>query len=118
MSAIFLFLVYFIFSVGGLTLFKVGTHAAPIGWIEHLCGLKLSLLSIGGLICYGVSFLTYLILISKSELSLVYPVATGVSCILILLVSTIILRENVHPLNWVGAAIIIIGMILVNYGRH
>lgn len=115
---IILFIIYFIFSVGGLTLFKVGTQSVPIAWIEHLFGLKLSLVSIAGLVCYGVSFLTYLALVNRSELSWVYPIATGVSCILVLLVSSVALREEVHPLNWIGAAIIILGIILANYGRH
>ena len=112
-----LFIIYFIFCTGGLTLFKIGTHAAPIAWIQNLCGLRLSLLSICGLLCYGVSFLTYLTLVSKTELSYVYPIATGVSCILVMLVSALILHEPVHLVNWLGAIIIIGGIILVNYNR-
>ena len=28
------------------------------------------------------------------------------------------LRETVSPLNWLGAAVIVIGILLVNLGRH
>ena len=113
---ILLFIVYFIFCTGGLTLFKIGTNAEPIAWIQRLIGLKLSWLSIGGLLCYGVSFLTYLTLVGKTDLSILYPIATGVSCILIMIVSALFLHESVNPLNWIGAFIIIEGIIRVNYG--
>lgn len=115
---ILLFVVYFLFSVGGLTLYKVGTGYTPVAWVQSLCGLKISWLSVGGLLCYGVSFITYLVLVSKSELSFLYPLITGISSILILAVSAIVLRESIHPLNWLGVGVILVGIFLVSYGRH
>ncbi len=113
-----LFAAYLLFSVGGLVLFKLGTAHAAVPFLERLLHLRLSWVSIGGCCCYVVSFLLYLLLVSRSELSILFPIATGVSCILVLAASAFILRETVSPLNWLGAAIIVIGILLVNLGRH
>ena len=113
-----LFCCYLLFSVGGLTLFKLGTSHPAIGFLEQSLHLKLSWLSVGGCACYIVSFLLYLILVSRSELSILFPIATGISCILVLAASAFVLKETVSPLNWIGAAVIVIGILLVNLGRR
>ena len=115
---IVLFAAYLLFSVGGLVLFKLGTSCTAVPFFERLLHLRLSWVSIGGGCCYVVSFLLYLLLVSRSELSILFPIATGVSCILVLIASALILRETVSPLNWAGAAVIVIGILLVNLGRH
>ena len=115
---IVLFAAYLLFSVGGLVLFKLGTSCTAVPFFERLLHLRLSWVSIGGCCCYVVSFLLYLLLVSRSELSILFPIATGVSCSLVLIASALILRETVSPLNWAGAAVIVIGILLVNLGRH
>ena len=115
---ILFFCMYFIFSVGGLTLYKLGAGNEPISWVQSLSGLKISWVSVGGLVCYAISFLIYMHLLSKLDVSLVYPIATGICAILILIVSAFVLHETVHPLNWLGVGVILIGIFLVSYGRH
>ena len=112
------FALYLLCSVGGLVLFKLGTSYPAIGWLEALTHLKFSLLSLCGCCCYVVSFLLYLFLVSRSELSILFPVATGISCILVLVASAFILKETVSPMNWIGAIVIVIGILLVNLGRR
>lgn len=115
---IFLFAAYLLCSVGGLVLFKLGTNFPAISWLEQLLPLRLSVVSLGGCVCYVVSFLLYLLLVSHNELSILYPIATGLSCILVLLASTLLLHETVRPIGWIGAAVIVLGILLVNLGQR
>ena len=115
---IVLFIAYLLCSVGGLVLFKLGTSYPAMAWLERLVHIKLSLVSVGGCACYVVSFLLYLLLVSRNDLSILFPIATGLSCILVLAASAFVLHEHVSPLNWAGAAVIVIGSLLVNLGRR
>lgn len=112
-----LFCAYILFSVGGLILFKVGMNYPALAWLESLLHLKFSLVSLGGCLCYVVSFLLYLLLVSRSELSLLYPLAAGISCVCVMVASALILRESISLLNWLGAALIAVGILLVNLNR-
>lgn len=112
------FCLYLLCSVGGLVLFKLGTAYPAVRWLESLVHLKFSVISLCGCACYVVSFLLYLFLVSRNELSLLFPIATGISCILVLTASAFVLHEQISPVNWIGAIVIVIGILLVNIGRH
>jgi len=61
--------------------------------------------------------LVYYILLARAyriaDLSLVYPVARGLSPVLVLAGTVLLLRESVSPLAFVGIAMVAVGVILV-----
>ena len=70
--AIFLLLFYVVLSSMGLILFKMGTTAN--GFALNLFGLNLHLSwqMIVGVLCYGFSFLLWLYIVSKNNLTYIY----------------------------------------------
>jgi uncharacterized membrane protein len=65
-----------------------------------------------GLICYGLSSLFWILVLKDKDLSLVYPMIAS-SYILVILFSWLIRHEMVSPTRWVGALVIVLGVIII-----
>jgi drug/metabolite transporter (DMT)-like permease len=68
-----------------------------------------------GLFCYVISAAIWLVVLSAVELSFAYPFI-GLTYVLILIVSKFVLKEDINPIRWVGAAIITIGVVVISRG--
>lgn len=68
---------------------------------------------IGGLVFYTVSLLIWLIVLSKVNLSLAYPLIS-ISYVLVLLVSWLFLNEVIPPMRWLGVVLIIVGVFFIS----
>jgi multidrug transporter EmrE-like cation transporter len=66
-----------------------------------------------GFVCFGLSSIFWLVVLSRMELSLVYPMVS-VAYVLVALVSFFIFKENVTLIRWVGISVIIFGVILIS----
>ena len=66
-----------------------------------------------GFVSFGLSSLFWLIVLSRMELSLVYPMVS-VAYVLVALVSFFIFKENVTLIRWLGIGVIIIGVFLIS----
>lgn len=108
--------IYLFFSVSGLTFFKVGSMQEG-GLTIPVVNVALSKWTLIGIICYGLSFLIYLCVISKFELGVIIPIIGGAVNILILLVSYFILKENLSACSIIGAVIISVGIVIMNLGK-
>lgn len=64
-----------------------------------------------GSVAIGAAF--WLAALSRVDLSWAYPLL-AIGYVLILLFSTLILREPVSVIRWIGAALIVVGVILVS----
>jgi hypothetical protein len=116
MINILFMVLYVIFAVSGLVLFKLGANSSQIGIIaKGILSLQISFTSIIGIACYGFSFIIYLLLLSKNTLSFLMPVMTGVVYILILTASVIIFKERVTIFSVIGSLFILFGIILMTY---
>ena len=69
-----------------------------------------------GIALYGLSTVFWLYLISRVPLSFAFPMLS-LSYILIGLASYFIFHETIHPHNWIGMLIIMIGVVFVAWGR-
>lgn len=108
-------ILYVIFSVGGLTLVKLSTLKDYKSIISiPVLDMKLTAISLLGILCYGVSFCIYLAVISRYDLGIIIPILSGVVNILILLVALTILKEKLTPNMVIGAVIIIVGVVIMN----
>lgn len=65
-----------------------------------------------GIISYGVSFLLWIKVLSKVELSYAYPMVS-LGYVLVMIFSYFFFKENVTPIRILGVAFIMIGVILV-----
>lgn len=105
--------VYIFFTISGLTLIKLGgVQQLTISSGKIL--LKLDIKTLLGILCYLVSFIVYILLISKFQLSYIMPLTTGLVYIFVLITSVIFLKEKIDISQWVGAGVILIGIIIMN----
>ena len=115
MINIILILVYIILTIAGVVLFKLGTQKDFLVSIATgVFTLKISLMSIIGLVCYLCSFLMYMFLISKFDLTYIVPVTTGIVQVATFVLAIIIFKESVTVSKVVATGLILIGVILLN----
>ncbi len=67
---------------------------------------------IGGFALYGAGALTWLLVLSRTELSVAYPFVS-VGLIVTMLLGAVVLQEPVSPLRLLGGALIVTGVLLV-----
>lgn len=66
-----------------------------------------------GLACFGISAIFWLVVLSRLELSLVYPMVS-VAYILVALASWFFFKENVTLVRWLGILVIVLGVFLIS----
>lgn len=65
--------------------------------------------------CYVLAFALYLVLLSRFELSRIYPVTTGLAFVSVVLISNNVFRELVSVDKIVGIAFILVGITFLTY---
>lgn len=69
-----------------------------------------------GVFFEALFFVTLLILMSRSDISLLWPL-TGLSFVFATFAAMIFLREKVSGLRWVGVLFVVAGAILISYSE-
>ena len=106
---------YVFATAGGLVLLKLGTNG--LGFMSIMDGKiawNISLLTILGIIVYGISFMLYIVLNSKFSLGYIVPLNTALVYILVFVASYFIFKESFTSLKILAIAMIIGGVILLN----
>ena len=107
--------IYACCAVAGLTFFKLGsTQQLSLEITARSIGLKISWLSILGMLMYVVSFLIYLSLVAKNNLTYLTPVSSGVVYILTLIVSLLVFKERLTVNQAIGWCCILVGLFFMN----
>ncbi|MEI6391474.1 MAG: EamA family transporter [Verrucomicrobiota bacterium] len=70
-----------------------------------------------GVFCEAVFFASLLMLISKSDISFLWPL-TGLSFVFATFAAMWFLDEQVSPVRWVGVMCIMLGAGLISYSEH
>lgn len=66
-----------------------------------------------GLVLHGISFFLYIYILSKLQLNVFYPIATGATIVMIAILSTLLLEEALTAMQMVGIVTIVVGIFLV-----
>ncbi len=66
-----------------------------------------------GLVAFGLSSVFWLVVLSRMELSLVYPMVS-VAYVIVALLSWYFFRENLTLIRWAGIAVIVLGVVLIS----
>ena len=115
MINIILIAIYLCLTIAGVILFKMGTQKDFVVSISAgVFNLKMSLLSILGLVCYLCSFLMYMFLISKFDISYIVPVTTGIVQVATFILAVLIFKEAVTTPKVAATILILIGIIIMN----
>ena len=108
-------IIYISLSISGLVLMKLGGNPGTVSMAEGNINLGISLISLIGFICYIGSFFLFTRMVVMFELSYIMPLTTGIVQVLSLISSKIIFKEEFTTTGIIGASIIIIGVILLNW---
>ena len=95
-----LFIIYVFLSSAGLVLFKLGSSSLNIQLQQTIFSMNISLISLLGLFCYLISFILWMLIISRSDVSYIVPL--GVAC------------TNITTNALIGAVVIIVGIVIMN----
>lgn len=82
-------------------------------YLKILLSILTNIPVISGIIVYGISFLIWIKVLSKVELSYAYPMVS-LGYVLIVIFSYFILKENVTIIRVIGILVIIIGVVIVS----
>ena len=109
-----LILLYIVFAVGGSTLIKYGgiSKAASLITIP-IVHVHLSVISLLGIFCYGLSFIFYIFLLNKLDLSFLSPITIGVVYVLLMGTAVVVFDEQFTLAKIIGCTLILVGVMLV-----
>jgi multidrug transporter EmrE-like cation transporter len=88
-------------------LLKAGTNAMPLG-----PGLALEPHILGGLACYAVSVVVWIIALSRVPVSMAYPMLS-IGYVVNAIAAWQLLGESLSPLRLAGIGVIIVGVFMV-----
>ncbi|AQP53048.1 hypothetical protein CBF34_02975 [Vagococcus penaei] len=109
-----LFIIYVILSSSGIILFKLGSTDLSIKLLDNQLNMNFPFLSLVGLSCYLVSFVLWMMIISKSDVHIVVPLGLGLTNILILIGSAFVLKETISMTSVIGIVLVLAGTLLIN----
>lgn len=107
---------YLIFTTGGITFMKLGGDSLKLS-LKDGFSFSMGWKTFLGFFLYLISFILWQKLITKYNLSIIVPIATGIVQILVLIVSYIVLKENINSISLFGAIFIILGIVLMAFGK-
>lgn len=116
MSKYLLTLVYILFTTCGITFMKLGGDSLKLSLSKEF-SLRMGWTTLLGFLFYIVSFLLWQKLLVKYDLSSMVPIVTGISQIIIIIIGYVIFKENVSIQSIIGAITIIIGIIIMTFGK-
>ena len=108
-----LFIIYVIASSSGLILFKLGTTGVGV----NILGFNITLKMLLGIFCYGFSFLLWLYIVSKANLTIAMPLSVALVNTLVIVGSCIFLNEKITLIQGIGIFIVILGVSVMTAGR-
>ncbi len=116
-----LILVAVLLGVVGQLLLKMGiTQVGTLAFGSDLAGLIQlglrvfgNLKVLGGFAAYGLSSLFWIVVLSKVDLSLAYPML-ALNYVLVPLTAWLFLGEQVPTLRWLGSGVVIVGVVIIS----
>ncbi len=115
MIPIIMIIIYIGLSISGLVLMKLGGNPGSVSVAEGNINLGISFVSLIGFICYIGSFFLFTRMVVMFELSYIMPLTTGIVQVLSLISSKLIFKEEFTTTGIIGATIIIIGVVVLNW---
>ena len=65
---------------------------------------------LGGVALFGITLAAYSVVLSRLNLSIAYPIMTGVGFLLVFLFSAFYFKENIQAIHLLGAVLILSGV--------
>lgn len=110
---VLLIVLYVIFAVGGSTLIKYGGIIKGTSILVPIVNITLSPISLLGIISYGLSFVFYIILLNKFDLSFISPLTVGLVYMLLMITAAVLFKEQFTVIKTIGCSLILIGILMI-----
>ena len=107
-----LFVVYVLCSSSGLILFKLGSTGAGF----TIFRFNLTIKSVCGILCYGFSFLLWLYIVSRANLTIAMPLSVAFVNTLVVVESCIFLNEKITLVQGIGIFTVLLGVMIMTSG--
>lgn len=118
MKLIIMFTLYVLLASSGLILFKLGS--ANNNLTLNIFGLSInySIKMILGLLCYGFSFILWMLIVSKMNLTIAMPLSVAIVNTLVVVESCLVLKEKITLTQGIGIFIVILGVCIMTWGKN
>lgn len=117
MKLIIMFTCYVLLASSGLILFKLGSTNNNLTLNIFGLSINYSINMILGLLCYGFSFILWMLIVSKMNLTFAMPLSVAIVNTLVVVGSCLVLKEKITLMQGVGIFIVILGVCIMTWGR-
>ena len=102
----------------GQTMMKLGTQRVgefgEIPALQYIFRLLTHPFILVAIMAYGLGVILYMLILSRTDLSYLYPVMTALGLVLATLISSFILGEEISVLRLSGIGIVILGVFMIS----
>ena len=116
MKIIIMFTCYVLLASSGLILFKLGSANSNLTLNIFGLSINYSIKMILGLLCYGFSFVLWMLIVSKTNLTIAMPLSVAIVNTLVVIGSCLVLKEKITLVQGIGIFIIIFGVCIMTWG--
>ena len=116
MKIIIMFNCYVLLASSGLILFKLGSINNNLTLNVFGLSINYSVKMILGLLCYGFSFILWMLIVSKMNLTIAMPLSVAIVNTLVIVESCIILKEKITMIQGIGIFIVLFGVCIMTWG--
>jgi hypothetical protein len=117
MKLIIMFTCYVLLASSGLILFKLGSTNNNLTLNIFGLSINYSIKMILGLLCYGFSFILWMLIVSKMNLTIAMPLSVAIVNTLVVVGSCLVLKEKITLTQGVGIFIVILGVCIMTWGK-
>lgn len=117
MKLIIMFTCYVLLASSGLILFKLGSTNNNLTLNIFGLSINYSIKMILGLLCYGFSFILWMLIVNKMNLTIAMPLSVAIVNTLVVVGSCLVLKEKITLMQGVGIFIVILGVCIMTWGR-
>ena len=113
-----LFVCYVLLAASGLILFKLGSANVNLSLNIFSISINYSVKMLLGLFCYGCSFIVWMFIVSKMNLTIAMPLSVAIVNTLVVVGSTLILKEKITLTQGIGIFVVIFGVCIMTWGNR
>lgn len=109
-----LYISYIVFSMCGVILMKIGGGQFSVNILDGALQAKIGLKIILAMLTYATSFLLWMVILNKNNLSFIMPLTAAITNILAVISGIIIFKEQLTSYQLIGIIIASIGIVVMN----
>lgn len=117
MDVIIMFICYVLLASSGLILFKLGSNNSNLTLDIFGLTINYSIKMILGILCYGFSFILWILIVSRVNLTIAMPLSVAIVNTLVVVGSCLILKEKITLTQGFGIFIIVLGVCVMTGGK-